>query len=124
MYLYVLFQQGIQEPRAGVQGNRDVYVGVASNVTLRLKAHNSGKCKATRGMQWRVVAFFKCLDYNTAFVFERWMKHGNSRTKRMNFVDLYNAEGSASLSIGLMEEKAIKWGDRRAMRNPLPVRWK
>jgi predicted GIY-YIG superfamily endonuclease len=124
MYLYVLFQQGIQAPRQGVQGSRDVYVGVAADVRVRLKAHNSGKVKATRGIQWRIVAYYQCHDYNTAFIFERWMKHGNSLKKRLDFVKHFEAEGINSVSIACMEEKAQQWANGRAMRNPLPVRWR
>lgn len=124
MYLYVLYQQGIDTPRVGVQGSRDVYVGVAADVRLRLKAHNSGKVKATRAMQWKVMAYFQCADYNSAFVFERWMKHGKSLQKRMEFVKYFQAEGMQSVSIASMEARAAKWGETRQLRNPLPVRWK
>lgn len=124
MYVYVLYQEGITEPRQGVQGSRDVYVGVAQNVTLRLKAHNSGKVKATRGMQWRIAAYYRCTSMETAFTFERWLKRGNSLKKRLEFVKHFNTDGLNSLGLVWMEEKAVKWAEGRQQVIPLPVRWR
>jgi predicted GIY-YIG superfamily endonuclease len=124
MYVYILFQRGIDEPRTGVQGSRDVYVGVAQDVHARLRSHNSGKCKATRGMQWDLKAHYSCQSYNSAFILERWLKVGRSLTKRLAFVAAYREHGSHAEAIREMETKALHWSLKRQLANPLPVSWK
>jgi predicted GIY-YIG superfamily endonuclease len=123
MYVYVLYQEGIDEPRTGVQGSRDTYVGVAQDVWNRLRAHNAGKCKSTRGMKWKCVARFKCETYNSAFIFEQWLKHGRSLQKRLRFVAHFIEQGEFSDLNRELETKALHWSLARSMQNPLPVRW-
>jgi predicted GIY-YIG superfamily endonuclease len=124
MFIYVLFQEGIDQPRTGVSGSRDVYVGVAQDVVNRLRTHNAGKCKSTRGIRWQLVAWYECQSYNAAFIFERWMKHGRSLQKRLRFVANFKAQGVNSPLNMELETKALHWSLERAMQNPLPVRWK
>jgi predicted GIY-YIG superfamily endonuclease len=67
-------------------GNRLYYVGMTNTLTNRLARHNAGEVPSTRGQQWELMAYAKCATRKEAALLERWLKNGDSRKKRENFI--------------------------------------
>jgi predicted GIY-YIG superfamily endonuclease len=56
------------------------YVGLTSDVTERLAAHNSGGCPSTsRHRPWKVLAAVEFADPALAARFEKYLKSGSGR---------------------------------------------
>ena len=56
------------------------YVGLTSDVTARLAAHNEGHSQHTAPLRpWRMVAPVEFADENSASAFERHLKSGSGR---------------------------------------------
>ncbi|MEQ1708828.1 MAG: GIY-YIG nuclease family protein [Terricaulis sp.] len=56
------------------------YVGVAEDVTARLRVHNSGKVAHTsKHLPWRLRTFIAFADQDRAFAFERYLKSASGR---------------------------------------------
>jgi putative endonuclease len=68
IYLYVI--------QSEVNGN--LYVGICKNVANRLKEHNGGKNRYTKGLRppWIVVYFEEFPDWKTAREKEKYYKSG------------------------------------------------
>lgn len=88
-YVYLLYVVGTVVPPVGQSGSRATYVGMAEHPYSRLKQHNSGMVTATRGRQWRLVAVVPCHSRKEAAIVERWLKCGDSRSKRMRMHDTF-----------------------------------
>jgi len=59
-------------------GNR--YVGVTNNLEKRLKEHNSGKCRYTKGrMPWKIIYTEKFSNLTLARRRENFLKCGQGR---------------------------------------------
>lgn len=55
--------------------NGDVYVGSTENVENRLKRHNSGKVKSTKGYRpWKLLGFETYASRSEAVKFEKFFK--------------------------------------------------
>lgn len=80
--VYLLHWNEVFVPMAGRPGSRDTYVGMSNRLEHRLKQHNAGMVKATRGRAWHLAAFVVCADRNHAAQVERWLKCGDTRRKR------------------------------------------
>jgi predicted GIY-YIG superfamily endonuclease len=58
----------------------EYYVGVTSDVDLRLRAHNEGLSPHTsRHRPWRTLVVIECDDEAPALKFERYLKTGSGR---------------------------------------------
>jgi putative endonuclease len=58
----------------------EYYVGVTSNVALRLRAHNEGLSRHTsRHRPWRTLVVIEFDDEKPALEFERYLKTGSGR---------------------------------------------
>jgi putative endonuclease len=67
IYLYVI--------RSEVNGN--LYVGICKDVTIRLKEHNGGKNRYTKGLRpWVVVYTEEFPDWKSARTKEKYYKSG------------------------------------------------
>lgn len=70
-FVYIL--QSISEPTRH-------YTGVADDVGVRLKEHNSLKCSHSRKYApWKVVVSVAFEDKDKAFKFEQYLKSGSGR---------------------------------------------
>jgi predicted GIY-YIG superfamily endonuclease len=70
---YVYFLQSINHP------DQD-YVGLADDLSARLKVHNSGGSSHTAKYKpWRLVTYVGFSDEAKAVAFERYMKSGSGR---------------------------------------------
>ena len=59
------------------------YVGITSNIDLRLQQHNSGISPHTaKYVPWKVEIYFWVSDKNKAFQFEKYLKSGSGRAFR------------------------------------------
>lgn len=98
------------------QGDRSYYVGISNNVSKRVKEHNDGQSRSTRGRQWEIAALLECASQHQAAIVERWMKTGDSRDKRLELVNLYDrneVHGEYAMSfIG----RACTWWTRKQVR--------
>ncbi|MEY4629498.1 MAG: hypothetical protein RLZZ595_1824 [Bacteroidota bacterium] len=57
--------------------NGDIYVGMALNAENRLKEHNSGKSKYTKGLRpWKIFRIEYFPDWKEARVREKYLKSG------------------------------------------------
>jgi putative endonuclease len=57
--------------------NSDIYVGMALSALRRLKEHNSGKSKYTKGLRpWRLFKIEYFPDWSSARVREKYLKSG------------------------------------------------
>ena len=57
--------------------NGDIYVGMALNALRRLKEHNSGKSKYTKGLRpWKLFNVEYFPDWASARVREKYLKSG------------------------------------------------
>lgn len=60
--------------------NDDLYVGSAENIKNRLKLHNAGKVKSTKGYKpWRLVKYEECGSRSEAAKRERFLKTGQQK---------------------------------------------
>ncbi len=67
IYLYVL--------QSEVNGN--LYVGICKNLTNRLREHNGGKNRYTKGLRpWEIVYSEKFPDWSSARKMEKYYKSG------------------------------------------------
>ena len=67
IYLYVIKSEGSGE----------LYVGICKNVEIRLKEHNLGKNRYTKGLRpWKVMLIEDYKDWNEARVKEKYYKSG------------------------------------------------
>ncbi len=67
IYLYVIKSEA----------NGNLYVGICKNVNLRLKEHNGGKNRYTKGLRpWVVVLTEEYPDWKSARVKEKYYKSG------------------------------------------------
>lgn len=82
-YVYLLYHASVTVPAVGKPGSRDTYIGVSKFPAARLVEHNAGKCTATRGRQWKLIAFLPARSRGIAYQIERWLKCGDTRSKRM-----------------------------------------
>ena len=56
------------------------YVGITSDLKVRLHDHNSGASPHTAKYRpWNLVAYFAFADEKTAFAFERYLKSGSGK---------------------------------------------
>lgn len=78
--------EGLERKRA-----KQFYTGISNNIRKRLWDHNNGRCKATRGRAWKLVASITGLTQGEASELERWLKRGETRYKR-SFVFNYSLE--------------------------------
>ena len=70
-YVYILKSEAIPERH---------YIGVTSDLTQRLAAHNSGKVSHTSKFKpWTIETAFAFRDENKATAFERYLKSGSGR---------------------------------------------
>ena len=51
------------------------YIGYTSNLKLRLKNHNEGKVKATRGRKWKLIYYEAYANKELALKRERQLKN-------------------------------------------------
>jgi predicted GIY-YIG superfamily endonuclease len=59
------------------EGSREIYVGMALNAERRLKEHNSGKNRYTKGLRpWRILKVETFEDWSRARVREKYFKTG------------------------------------------------
>ena len=57
--------------------NRNLYVGICKNLTSRLREHNAGKNRYTKGVRpWEIVHSEKFPDWSTARAKEKYYKSG------------------------------------------------
>lgn len=64
-----------------------IYVGFSSNVERRLKEHNSGKTRSTKGFRpWRIIFIEEFNDRMTAREKEKYYKTGIGKEKLKNMV--------------------------------------
>jgi putative endonuclease len=57
--------------------NGDIYVGMALNAAKRLRQHNSGQSRDTKGLTpWRIIHTESFPDWATARVRENYLKSG------------------------------------------------
>jgi putative endonuclease len=55
----------------------DIYVGMALNATKRLRQHNSGQSRYTKGLTpWRIIHTESFPDWATARAREKYLKSG------------------------------------------------
>ena len=60
--------------------NNDIYVGIAKDVLKRLKEHNGGKNRYTKGLRpWQILYTEFQLDWETARKREKYFKSGFGR---------------------------------------------
>ena len=58
----------------------EFYVGLTSDVTARLAAHNSGACRHTASHRpWSLHVVIEFCEQSTASRFERYLKSGSGR---------------------------------------------
>ena len=63
-----------------VADGRRYYVGLTSDVALRLTWHNAGRCPHTAKYRpWELVVSIEFRDEPRAIRFERWLKSGSGR---------------------------------------------
>jgi len=56
------------------------YVGVTSNLDLRLAQHNAGNCQPTMMHRpWKVEVAISFVDHSMALEFEQYLKSGSGR---------------------------------------------
>jgi putative endonuclease len=61
-----------------LQDGKRPYVGLTSNVSARLAAHNDGHCTHTvRHRPWRVILCIEFEDEKRAVQFEKYLKSGS-----------------------------------------------
>ncbi len=117
-YVYVLAKENVGLPACGRSGSRDTYVGMTNNVQARIIEHNSGKCYATRGCSWRLVAVATCGSRAIAAQLERYLKCGDSRDKRVSL--MLHADAGLNVSpvaSAAMIMQARMWTARRRYGN-------
>mgnify|MGYP003336176135 CR=1 FL=1 len=57
--------------------NGDIYVGMALNAERRLKDHNSGRNRYTKGLRpWKIMTIEYFPDWKSARVREKYLKSG------------------------------------------------
>jgi len=57
--------------------NGELYVGMALNADARLKEHNSGKNRYTKGLKpWKIVYREQCENWEKGRVREKYLKSG------------------------------------------------
>ena len=55
--------------------NNDIYIGSAANLNNRLKLHNSGKIKSTKGYKpWRLLEYYEFDTRSEAVKYEKFLK--------------------------------------------------
>jgi putative endonuclease len=60
--------------------NGELYVGMALNAEKRLKEHNSGKNRYTKGLRpWKIVRTEQFRDWLTARIREKYLKSGTGK---------------------------------------------
>ncbi len=70
-YVYILQNQS---------NDRDIYIGSTSDLKRRLKEHNRGDNKSTRGREWKILYYEAYQKETTARERERKLKsHGRSK---------------------------------------------
>ncbi len=64
-----------------LQSETDVsryYTGLTSNISVRLAAHNAGRCTHTASHRpWKVIVLLNFADEERAIRFERYLKSGS-----------------------------------------------
>lgn len=62
------------------QSNGDLYVGSTANIQNRLRLHNSGKVKSTKGYRpWLLLETRSCVSRAEAMRIERHLKTGQQK---------------------------------------------
>ena len=62
------------------QKNGDLYVGSTANIENRLRLHNSGRVKSTKGYKpWSLLEFRECESRADAVTLERHLKTGQQK---------------------------------------------
>lgn len=84
-YVYLLVEENRELNSSPGQGSRATYVGLTRNVQDRFSEHNSGKCRATKKRNWKLLCWATCENILQARQLEKWLKIGNSRNKRIAF---------------------------------------
>jgi putative endonuclease len=70
IYLYVIKSEN----------NGDLYVGICKVVTARVKEHNSGKNRYTKGLKpWKLLLLEEYPDWKEARVKEKYYKGGSGK---------------------------------------------
>lgn len=85
--VYVLVQTNRNLFAKSGRGSREYYTGVTTDLMKRLKQHNDGSTRTTRGNQWAVHSALFGFTQAEAFAVERYLKCGDSRRKRATFAD-------------------------------------
>ena len=62
-----------------------LHVGIAKDVSKRLKDHQSNKVKQTRGKQTILINHSEPMEHGEALRLEHWLKKQNPETKRKYF---------------------------------------
>jgi predicted GIY-YIG superfamily endonuclease len=83
---FIAARQSVQRPRRFVYVLRSevapdrYYVGVTSNIALRLQTHNSGGSQHTATLRpWRLVVALEFASGASALAFEKYLKSGSGR---------------------------------------------
>ena len=70
IYLYVIKSEN----------NGDLYVGICKEVSARVKEHNAGKNRYTKGLRpWKLVLVENYADWKDARVREKYYKSGSGK---------------------------------------------
>jgi putative endonuclease len=70
IYLYVIKSEN----------NGDLYVGICKDVAVRVKEHNSGKNRYTKGLKpWKLVLVEEYPDWEQARLKEKYYKSGSGK---------------------------------------------
>ena len=66
--------------KSAINGN--LYVGIAKNISNRLKEHKNGKSRYTKGLRpWQLVYFEEHPDWSAAREREKYFKSGSGKEK-------------------------------------------
>ena len=118
--VYMLERQFLGERVNDGRGSRRYYVGMTNDKEARLAKHRRGEVLSTRGFMWHRVAWIGFDSRQNCAVFERWMKTGSSREKRVMFIKACK-EGDAidNVLARTMVVSAMLWASRKAQKNML-----
>ncbi len=62
--------------------NNDLYVGSCEDLGKRIKNHNDGKVKSTKGYRpWKLMGFQECQTRSEAVINEKFFKTGQQKEK-------------------------------------------
>jgi predicted GIY-YIG superfamily endonuclease len=91
------------------------YTGITTNLKRRLIDHNTGKQKATQGIEWEVVASISGFTRREAAAIEKYLKTGDTIAKRALFytwvykVEVEDVPASHFYEFLLPKMRYLKW---------------